>query len=468
MTSHAKSKMASLTPWERTQLENVHFLLEQARTAILDLTEKEKALKSVKGMDTSKDWLTFRSITFDLYSVLDYTFFLLYCHFSNKGKPDFSRKANHLGFPSKPTGVKTSEKDAHDQSRKFMREKLESLWGKTKIGEMTHFWKKIGEIVVEVQPKLKVDQSGAVLGDPTISKGDEESFALLHFYRNCSAHKDLIRFLPEKSWVEINQSTRETKLVKERQEQKGYFYYELDKGYWVDLPEAIAGPEDNENDSRLLLDVLHQMMNFVTKTASKLLCYSLLLPSARVLLRKHFAGCTIETKFIRGSGMQQAVVTVTTKDGKEAVESSRADCHKLQVDAEEEACSFVMSNLAKKDILPDPPYSFFTPHYVQPYPPVQVLDKTDDKTYRMLMNEYEQRLRKVGLEPKTEYIVNPVKGKEQYYSVCFEFFINDDQGQNLVQIFSDDHEDLGKEKPKEPAVAEVMKECIHLGIIQLK
>ena len=138
---------------------------------------------------------------------------------------------------------------------------------------------------------------------PTMSAGDEESFALLHFYHNCSAHKDLIRFLPEKSWVEISQSTRETKLVKERHEQEGFFYCELDKGYWVNLPEAIARRERNEHDSRLLLDVLHQLMNFVTKTASKLLCSSLLLPSARVLLREHFAGCRMETKFKPAAGI---------------------------------------------------------------------------------------------------------------------------------------------------------------------
>ena len=90
--------------------------------------------------------------------------------------------------------------------------------------------------------------------------------------------KTSFRFLPEKPWVEISQSTGETKLVKECHEQEGFFYYELDKGYWVNLPEAIRRRERNEHDSRLLLDVLHQLMNFVTKTASKLLCSSLLLP----------------------------------------------------------------------------------------------------------------------------------------------------------------------------------------------
>ena len=465
--------MASLTQWERTQLDNVHLLLEQARTAIRDLEEKEKALRSGGDVDTSRDWLTFRSITFDLYSVLDYTFFLLYCHFSNKGKPDFSRKANHLGFPSKPTGVKTSQTDAHDQRKKFVREKLQSLWG-SKLGEETHFWREIGEVVVGVQPKLEVDDSGAVVGDgeATVSSGNEESFALLHFYRNCSAHKDLIRFLPEKSWVEINQSTRETKLVKERREQEGYFYYELDKGYWVNLPETITKREYNEHDSRLLLDVLHQLMNFVTKTASKLLCSSLLLPSARVLLREYFAGCRVETKFKPAAGIQKAEVKVTTEHGEKVIVLSSGD-HKLQVDAEEEACILIIRDLAKRDISPNPPFTFLTLHHVQPHPPVQVLDKTDRKTYRMLTNEYGQRLGGVGLNLKVDCIgPDPVTDREQHYSARVDFSIttaaDGDGGEKLVRIFSDDHEEVGKDKAKEAAVAEVIEECIRLGIIQLK
>lgn len=467
--------MASLSLWERTQLENVHLLLEQARTAIRDLEEKERALRSGRDVDASRDWLTFRSITFDLYSVLDYTFFLLHCHFSNKGQPDFSRKANHLGFPSKPSGVKTSQTEAHDQGKKFVQEKVQSLWD-NKLSIKTHFWRDIGEVILAVQPKLEVNGSGAVIGDgePTISGGDEESFALLHFYRNCSTHRDLIRFLPEKSWVEINQRTREIKLVRERQEQEGFFYRELDKGYWVHLPEAIARREDDGHDSRLLLEVLHQMMTFVKKTTSKLLCSSLLLPSARVLLQDHFAGCRIDdTKFKPAAGMQKAEVTVTLEHGERVVMSSTGD-HKLQAEAKEEACIFIIRELAKRDILPNPPYSFLTLHHVQPYPPVQFLDKAPNKTYRMLMNEYGQRLAGVGLKLKRDLIgPDSVTDREQYYSARVDLSITrtaDGGGgdEEVVRIFSGHHEAVGKDKATEAAVAEAAKECIRLGLIHLK
>ena len=460
--------MASLTEWEKSQLESVHLLLEQAKAAIGDLEEKDKALRSGRDVDASRDWLKFRGITFDLYSVLDYTFFLLHCHFSNKGQPDLSRKTSHLGIPSKPTGVKTSNTPAHDQSKKFEKEKLQSLWG-SKLGEETHFWREIGEVILGMQPKLEVDGSGAAIGggEPTIAPGDQESFALLHSFRNCAAHKDLIRFVPEKSWVEIDQCTREVKLVRERREQQGFFYYELDRGYWVHLPDSIAGREPDRNGSRLLMDVLQQLMNFVTKVSSKLLCSSLLLPPARVLLRQHFAGCKAETKFKPAEGMQTAVVEVRTGHGEKLVQSSGR--HKLQVDAEEDACIRILQELAKNGNFPDAPYSFFNLHHVRPYPPVQVLEKKPSKTYRMLMNEYRQRLDGVGLTLKLDCVgPDPVTDRHQHYVARVHLSVTSADGWVVVRLFSAEHEEAGKDKPKEAAVAEVTEECIRLGLIQLK
>ena len=80
-----------------------------------------------------------------------------------------------------------------------------------KIGEETHLWKEIGAIILKVQPKVIVCSSGAPETEKAeVQPGDEESFALLHYYRNCAAHKGLITFMPRKSVIEINQSTRVT------------------------------------------------------------------------------------------------------------------------------------------------------------------------------------------------------------------------------------------------------------------
>ena len=91
--------MSSLTDWETDHLENVHLLLEQARQSYLYFEEKE--LRSGKEVDCrpKEDWLKFRGIVYDLYSVLDYVYYLLYCHFCNKGEPDLSQKKRSFRLP---------------------------------------------------------------------------------------------------------------------------------------------------------------------------------------------------------------------------------------------------------------------------------------------------------------------------------------------------------------------------------
>ena len=99
--------MAVLTDWELDHLKAINLLLKKAEMAKKDLAQKEEHLCSSRKADTSENWLTFRGMMLDLYSVLDYTFFLLHCHFSNKGQADLTPNAIHLGFPYKPTVVKT-------------------------------------------------------------------------------------------------------------------------------------------------------------------------------------------------------------------------------------------------------------------------------------------------------------------------------------------------------------------------
>lgn len=284
------ANMASLTKWEEEQLDNIDLLLEQAEETLGVFKDiKEKLLRSGGHVDrASKDWLKFRSIALDMYSVLDYTFYLLHCHFSTKGWPDNSRNATRCGFPYNAAGIKISESPHHDQQTKFLKQKLPLLWGEGKFGEESHFWKEIGKVILEVQPKVEVDGAEVGGNEPQVSPGAEESMALLHFYRNCCTHRDLIRFVPEKSRVEINQMTRETRLVPTKenaqdQDRDGFFYYELEQGYWIALPAHVG----RENESRLVMDVLQQLKEFVIRTANKLLFFSLLpqLKSGQASLR---------------------------------------------------------------------------------------------------------------------------------------------------------------------------------------
>ena len=439
-------------------MENVHLLLGQAKQSYLYFEEKELGSDKEADCGPQCDWLKFRGIVFDLYSVLDYVYYLLYCHFSNKGESDLSRKSIYFGFPSRPYGVKTSDSPRYDQKEKFVEERLESLWGdKVHMGKQTHFWSEIGEIILKVQPKL--------IGVPKISTEDEVSFALLRFYRNCVTHKDLIRFkfVPE-SWVEVNQTTEEVKLVKECRNQKGCLYYELKKqSYWIHIPEHVTGKEKGGED-RLLLEVLCQLMSLVKRTTSKLLCASLLLPPARVILQDHISGSKVEEpEFESIKGMQKAKVSVTV--GGEKLSSLSAE-HKLKTDAEEDACIRLLHELATKKILPNAPYSHFTLHLVQPSPPVQMLVKKPEKNYTTLMDEYKCYLAKFRMELKQDYTgPDEVTDKPHYYkaSVILSIVQGDTK---LVWLESSKHEALDKARAEQAALGEVVEECARLGIIQ--
>ena len=402
--------MATLTRWEVNQLESINLLLIKAERAKQDLEQKDQDLKSGKVKETSEDWLTFRAMMIDLYSVLDYTYFLLYCHFSNKGELDLGPDGRYFSFPYTPKGVKTrveGQTYAHDERKTFVKKKMQSLMGKKlHLSEEAHFWQVIGRIILGVQPKLEVNSSGDMVNSrgtvvyeakPKISCGEEESFALLHFYRNCTAHRDLIRFVPEKSWVEINQSTRQTKLVKKHQGQKGYHYCELDEGYWVTLPETIVRQEHRDEESRLLLDVLSQLMAFVTNISHRLLHASLLLPPPSVLLQKHIAECkSMKTKFsTTATGQYEARVTLKLNHGEMEFKSFTAV---QKEDAEEEACCLIIQELAKTAVYPKHPYALFTPQYVKAHPPVLIVNMEPDKTPLMVVHQCNQKLKCMGLK----------------------------------------------------------------------
>ena len=308
---------AQHTDWERKQLESIELFLKQAIQGIDYFIEKNKSLRDRDAADSddtvAADWMKFRGIVIDLYSVLDYVWYLLYCHFSHKGQPDFSDKGCELGFPYKKRGIRISEKAEHDQKRKFLKEKLKMIWGDS-IGEETHFWKEIGAIILSVQPKMIVDSSGSPrTGKAEVKPGAEESLALLHYYRNCAAHKDLITFMPSKSLIEINHETRKIRLVTEKKEDhEGYFYMELEKpGFWIQLPSLTSDGEP----SRLLIDVLHQLRDFVVGTVSRLLRSALLLPSPRRILEHHMDGCVLAIDLKLSQGKQEVKVRAVLSDG---------------------------------------------------------------------------------------------------------------------------------------------------------
>ena len=434
------------TEWEKKQLESIELFLKQAIQAIDYFVKKNESLRdadSDEDIDRSADWLKFRGIMLDLYSVLDYVWYLLYCHFSNEGQPDFSDKGCELGFPYKKKGIKSSETPEHDQKRKFMKERLKMIWG-DKIGEETHFWKEIGATILSVQPKMIVDSSGTPQTvKAKVQPGDEESFALLHYYRNCAAHKDLITFMPRKSVIEINQSTRVTRLVTSVEKREGCFCMELDRpGFWIQLPSSISEP------SRLLVDVLTQLRDFVVSTASQLLRSALLLPSAKSILEHHIEGCRLTTV---SQNQQEMMVTATMKDG---TQIKKAASNENRAYAEENACVKIIKSLPI-GMFPYSPYSCFTSHYVCSLPQVQKLERMPDGMYIKLLDDWKKKLEAENMEVVVEYNKHfLVKSKPS--------------GVVVFKLCSEMADSPSADETREAAANKLIDEGVRLGLIEVK
>ena len=449
--------IAELTEWERKQLDSIELLLKQAIKTIDYFVDKDKSLRDVDTDEVAvkpEDWLKFRGIVVDLHSALDYVWYLLYCHFSNCGLLDLSDKGCTLGFPYKKKGIKCSNIPGHDQTGKFVKDKLEMIWS-DRVGKQTHFWKEMGDTLLSVQPKMTLHESGKPLADKAeIRLGDEESFALLHFYRNCSAHKDLITFMPKKSWVEINQTTRETKLVTEKRvDYAGYFYKELDKGLWIQLPGSI--PSSDSEPNRLLVDVLKQLQHFVVSTVSRLLRSALLIPSAKGILENHLDGCTLTTDFKVSNEQQEATVTATMKDGKKI---KKIGTHMSQVYAEEAACVQIIRSLSQTEEIPNSPYSHFVSHCIFPFPgQIHRLERMPDETYEELLDDWKKKLQDGNMK---------VDVKKNEHNVVL--VVTKDNGEVVFKVCSDNIEPvqrLSAKEANEAAAYMVILEGVRLGLI---
>ena len=455
-------EIAQHTDWERKQLESVELFLKHAIQEIDYFVEKNESLRDADSADEdvadwSADWLKFRGIMLDLYSVLDYVWYLLYCHFSNKGQPDFSDKGCELGFPYKKKGIKSSEKPEHDQKKKFVKDKLKMIWGdKIQFGEGTHFWKEIGATILNVQPKIIVGSSGTPqTGKAEVKPGVEESLALLHYYRNCAAHKDLITFMPKKSLIEINQDTREIRLVTEKKEDnEGYFYMELEKpGFWIQLPSLTSIREP----SRLLVDLLHQLRDFVVSTASRLLRSALLVPSPKSILEHHVDGCFLVTESKPSQDKQVVKVRATMRDG---TQIEKTALNEEQVYAEEDACIQIIKSLSKAGIVPNSPYSQFTAQYVCPLSPqVQTLERMPDGTYEKLLDDWKKKLEAENMEmvmESLEYNKNILTVRSKPTDAV------------VFKLYGEVVDGPTTDKATETAASRLINEAVRLGLIEIK
>ena len=273
------AKFTSLTPWEDRHLQNVWLLFKQAEIAIEEFKKEEKDGRDVNVSETDwleTLWLRFRYIVYDLYSVLDYTYYFLYCHFSHRGEPAPPEHAVQFGFPYKAKGVKISyadqkreKKSDQDETEKFVTEKRQKLCRDNPQKEEVA--KKVAELICSLQPTVEVKPDGSLVegGDLQVFEEGAKCLAMLHFYRNCVTHRDLILFPLETSWVQFNKATGSYEIVKESEKREDTSQQLVGQQFWIELPGIIRESKRH----MLLLHVLDRLKCFVEETFTMLLKY---------------------------------------------------------------------------------------------------------------------------------------------------------------------------------------------------
>ena len=221
-------------------MEQVIILLQKAEETIRSLKSDEDKAKG--GEEIKTIWLKFRYIVLDLYSVLDYAYYFLYCHFSNGGQNAPDKDAVKIGFPYwAKDGVAISDEPEKDQTEKFVTDHGKKLCRtnpqKKKDAEA------VIEFICELQPKRKVDDAKSREDqDRKLPSEDAECLAMLHHYRNCVTHRDLILFPPERTWVQFNRERGCYEYVNESQKRVATYQQELGgQRFWIRVERGNLG-----------------------------------------------------------------------------------------------------------------------------------------------------------------------------------------------------------------------------------
>jgi len=287
--------MAGLTEWELQQIVNIDLLLRNAEVKNAEFNRVHTLLnEGDQGVTEANERLRFRCFLIDLYSVLDYMCFLLYCHYKNEGRPAFSIESRNVNFPFTNNlrrfqgGDRNIDPERAHQNRRnnWIRERCRLIFGEER--EDQEDWNYFSEFVLSLQPLLYVNAAGDPIAADDVPEieGDAESFSLLHFFRNYCTHRDLVHLFPDAGVFYINLNTNERRFVPEGGEQPFQEANQNDvqqleitsKGFWVEVPYLQNYHQDRgiqPTRPKPLLSLASRLLSFVIITRNNLLTFTL-------------------------------------------------------------------------------------------------------------------------------------------------------------------------------------------------
>lgn len=226
---------------QKVKIEDIDLVLRDAQVSnsqlnfLHSLLNKEDTDEEKRSAIESKSAMIFREMVSNLYTVLDQIYYFLYCHFQNDGNVSFSNDASQIKQPMAQK-LLYSKNDSREPGCKDKRigwvtEQCRKIFGDNcPEAKITNFKNNL----LELQAIKEVDASGNVVetdGAPKLyylsefapiessnykelsSVGNMNDwnctivFNLLHFFRNFTAHRSLIKCRTKEGY--LNLETRE-------------------------------------------------------------------------------------------------------------------------------------------------------------------------------------------------------------------------------------------------------------------
>ena len=268
MAAESTSKTTPMTTFEEEVIQDIDKLLRRCELRTIAFQIQQAEIQKTTSRELVAERLRYFAI--DLYSVLDYICFLFYCHFRNNGNRIDSSEARNAKFPFKSDLYSSSG----EQETSFARKRNEFCEVQSNFlglrGEIATQYEKL---ILRCQIIIKVEDDGTTPVEPQPQPTDDsQAFHGLHFLRNFSVHRNLVRpVVSEHGLLYYNKKKGSHEIVSNRMPERdndpdNWERYQVDRAYWIEIP-----PVGNLKPFRPITIVAPNLLRFVVDLRNELL-----------------------------------------------------------------------------------------------------------------------------------------------------------------------------------------------------
>ena len=264
--------MMEPTGWEKEEVDKIDKLLRRCQLRKIAFEEQQRHIKEIRSEEQVAENL--RYFATDLYSVLDYLCYLVYCHFRNKGQPSDSSEARNVKFPFKSklrrSDVPGQETKFEAERKRFISTQFEILIGPPEARNNEEYtW--LRDLILKCQIITEVDGTGQPVTPQPEPTEEAKFFSALHYLRNYTVHRSLDAAVVKNGLLYYNNQTGSHEvvdgLIDEREKDPNWESLEITPTYWIEIP-----PVGN-NDKRFqpITIVAPRLLGFVMNIRNEIL-----------------------------------------------------------------------------------------------------------------------------------------------------------------------------------------------------